>query len=443
MKILENCRIPACLLSRQDRDRFQSGGDSLNPLLEARVSVDHGRVEAVEPAGPASPLPAGADVEDLRGAILTPRFLDAHVHLDKAHTWDRAPNHSGTFAEAIETLGRDKTNWTEEDLYRRANYTLECAWAHGTTAVRTHVDTGLPWAETSHRVMAVLREEWKDRILLQSVSLCGVDQYAGPDGPALADLPLRHGASAIGGMPVMNPELDHQLDALLRLADERQVGIDLHVDESGDPGALTLLAVAEAVLRNDFSHPVTCGHACSLAVQDKSTRDRVIRRVREAGIDIISLPLCNLYLQDRQQGRTPRWRGITLLNEWINAGVVAACASDNVRDAFYAYGDLDAFEVLLAAIRIGHMDNDLSTAPDLVTTAPARIMGLPDHGRIGPGLPARFIAFEGRSFSEWLSRPGQARRLFENDRWIEPALPPYSRLSEPLILPDQSGGLAE
>lgn len=51
--------------------------------------------------------------------------------------------------------------------------------------------------------------------------------------------------------------------------------------------------------------------------------------------------------QDRDHAarRTPRWRGITLLHELRAAGVPTALASDNTRDQFYAYGDLDMLEV--------------------------------------------------------------------------------------------------
>jgi cytosine deaminase len=436
MQVLDNCLVPLSALDEADRKRCPAIDGTLNPAARVRITVDNGIIRSVEPYS--GELAEGA--EDMRGTFLTPRFLDAHVHLDKAHTWDRAPNRSGTFAEAIAVLGQDRFNWTDEDLYRRANYTLQCAWAYGTTAVRTHVDTGLPWAETSHRVMAALREEWKGRIELQTVSLCRVEDYDSAEGAAIADLPVRYGAAAIGGMPVMNPGLDRQLDALLRLAAERRVGVDLHVDESGDPEALTLLAVAEAVIRNEFPYPVTCGHCCSLAVQPPELQAKVMDRVGQAGIHIISLPLCNLYLQDRYTtespkttpARTPFWRGLTLINEWMDRGTVTACASDNVRDAFYAFGDLDAFEVFITSVRAAHLDNNLSRALEVVTTAPATIMDLPDQGRIAPGLPARFISFPSRSWSEWLSRPLQARRLFERGQWIEPALPDPSQL-EPAV----------
>ena len=52
-------------------------------------------------------------------------------------------------------------------------------------------------------------------------------------------------------------------------------------------------------------------------------------------------------VQDRdQQGqRTPRWRGVTLLHELRSKGIPVAMASDNTRDQFFAYGDLDMLEV--------------------------------------------------------------------------------------------------
>lgn len=437
--ILENCLVPSCVLDEATRPVCPVLDERLNPAARVNIRIEKGVVLSIEPFT-GEPL-EGSD--DLGGTLLTPRLLDAHVHLDKAHTWNRAPNRSGTFGEALAVLGEDRLKWTEEDIFQRANHALKCAWAYGTTAVRTHVDTGLPWAEGSHRAIAALREEWKGKIELQTVSLCRFEDYASEKGPELADLPLRYGASALGGMPLMNPYLNEQLDALMRLAVQRETGLDLHVDESGDPKALTLLAVAEAVLRNRFPYPVVCGHCCSLAVQSPDMQERVIDRVAEAGIHIVSLPLCNLYLQDRfttespktSPSKTPFWRGLTLVNEWIERGTVTACASDNVRDAFYAFGDMDAFEVFLTGLRVAHLDNNLGRAFEVVTRAPAAIMGLPHHGLIAPGLPARFLSFASRSWSEWLSRPLQPRRLFERDRWILPTLPDPAELSQdpPLI----------
>jgi cytosine/creatinine deaminase len=422
MLLLRRARVPAALLP----PGLAAAVDPLEPSVLCDIRIDGGRIAAVTAAGPAAP---GLDAE---GALVLPGLVDAHVHLDKAHTWFRAPNRSGTFAEALEVLARDKENWSRPDLLRRADFALRCAWAHGTAIVRTHVDTGLPWAETSHAAMAELRERWRGRIELQTVPLCRGDDYASPAGDALADLALRHGACALGGFFLMSPELPRQLDRLLAIARDRAVGIDLHVDENGNPQAEVMRAVAEAVLRSGFPHPVVCGHGCSLAVQDPARQRSTLALLREARIGVVSLPLCNVYLQDRRaEGfpRTPQWRGITLIRDLLDAGVPVACASDNVRDAFYAFGDFDLLEVYAHSLQLAHLDAQLGDSIRIVTSTAADLVGRPEAGRIAPGAPAHLVLLAAHSFSELLSRPGAARRRLDGETLHAPQPPPYAELA--------------
>jgi cytosine/adenosine deaminase-related metal-dependent hydrolase len=75
-------------------------------------------------------------------------------------------------------------------------------------------------------------------------------------------------------------------------------------------------------------------------------RQATLDKVARAGLSVVSLPMCNMYLQDRRaDATTPRWRGVTLLHEMAARGINVAVASDNTRDPFYAYGDLDVLEV--------------------------------------------------------------------------------------------------
>lgn len=379
------------------------------------IKILNGEIDSVAVAGSIE-VPQEASVRDLGGRIVFPGFLDAHVHLDKAFTWDRAPNIRGEFWDAIELLSNDKENWTPEDLYRRGNFALRCAESHGTVAMRTHVDVGLDFGETSYEAMNALREQWAGRIRLQTVSLCGIELYGEAKGRKMAEMSLQYPEALLGGMPQMGPDLDSQLDYFFDLAADLGAGVDLHVDENGLAEAECLRRVAKTILKKEFTLPVTCGHVCSLAVQDEGRASSTIELVREAGVQVVSLPLCNLYLQGRPAERglaraTPRWRGITLLHELEAAGVPLACASDNVRDAFYAWGDFDMFEVLIQCIRIAHLDTKLDAATTMVTSGPANIMGLPGYGRIEPGYDARMVVFESKSFNELLSRPGRQREL--------------------------------
>lgn len=432
MLLIRRARVPVALLPPS---LAPSEIDPLEPAVLCDISIAGHAITAVTPTGAAKSGPPPRII-DASGALVFPGLVDAHVHLDKTHTWHRAPNRTGTFLEALETLGRDKDNWTETDLLRRARFALRCAWAHGTRAIRTHVDTGLPWAETSHAVMAALRKEWLGRITLQTVPLCGGDAFMTPVGDKLADLALGHGASALGGFLIMSPDLPAQLDRMLAVARDRGVGIDLHVDENGNPAAECLRLVAEAVLRNRFPHPVVCGHCCSLAVQPLDRARSTIELVREARIGIIALPLCNLYLQDRRSAgttfpRTPLWRGLTLVHDLLDAGVPVACASDNVRDAFYAYGDYDLAEVYASSVRLAHLDSRLADSVRVVTSTAADLIGRPDYGRIAPGAPAHLVVFDAQRFSELLSRPGAPRRCIDGEELHTPAVPDFSELQDP------------
>lgn len=417
-----SARVPQRLLGSQPIGEVDWEG-----LTDCVVRIEDGIVQSVE-AGPGE-----ADLE-LSTAILLPGFLDAHTHLDKAHSWERAPNKSGTFNEALHNIEADKVNWTTEDVYRRASYSLKCAYAYGTVALRSHVDTGLPWARRSYEALSRLREEWAGRLELQLVSLASVPEYSSPDGEALADLPVEFGAVALGGMPLMNPDLDAQLDRLMALAVERSVGLDLHVDENNGTDTYVLEAVARAVMRNEFPNTVVCGHCCSLSIKSLEKQLEILKLVKESGIKVVSLPMCNLYLQDRRVDgddiQTPYWRGITLAHEFMDMGVPFACASDNVRDSFYAYGDLDMLEVYRESLRIGHLDRRIQESIEVVTQAPADLMGLSEsgYGQIVPGSPAQFAIIHTSTMSQLLSRPLVKRQLFRGTKLEEMNIPDYSEV---------------
>ena len=431
MLFVRRARVPVALLPPA---LVPGDLDQLEPAVLCDITIKNNRIAAVAATGVNRPLEPHQEF-DAAGALVFPAFADAHVHLDKTHTWHRAPNRSGTFFEALTSLGRDIGHWNEADLYRRAGFALRTAWAQGTRAIRTHVDTGLPWAEVSHAVMAQLREEWRGRIDLQTIPLCGGDAYTGPDAEKIADVSMKHGASALGAFLTMSAALPQQLDRMLAIARERGVGVDFHVDENDNPAAECLRQVAKAVLRAGFSGPVVCGHCCNLAVQDPERARSTIALVKSAGIGIISLPLCNLYLQDRRSAgtlfpRTPLWRGLTLIQDFLDAGVPVACASDNVRDAFHAFGDYDLAEVYVQSVRLAHLDSRLMESVCVVTSTAYELMGYADRGRISSGAPAQLVVFTAHRFSELLSRPPTHRRCIDNENVHTPTLPDFAELAD-------------
>ena len=149
--------------------------------------------------------------------------------------------------------------------------------------------------------------------------------------------------------------------------------------------------------------------------------------VARAGLRVVSLPMCNLYLQDRTGGRTPRRRGVTLVNEMRARGIPVSFASDNTRDPFYAYGDLDMLEVLREATRIAHLDHSAADWVEAFTTTPAESCGFPPAS-LSEGAPADLVIFRARSWTELLARPQSDRIVLRGGRAIDRTLPDHSEL---------------
>jgi cytosine deaminase len=222
--------------------------------------------------------------------------------------------------------------------------------------------------------------------------------------------------------------LDQRLDRLFALATSRGLDVDLHVDENGSPASATLAQIAEAVLRSNFRGQVVCGHCCSLSVLSDELAERTIRLVRAANLNIVSLPLVNQNLQGRKINATPIWRGVTLLRELRAAGVNVALASDNCRDPYHPFGDLDLLEVYAGGVKIGHLDSMMGEWAPAVTTTPSSLIGVTRSGTFRPGMNADFQIFRGRSFSELLARRQSDRLVIRNGKPIDTKLPDFRTL---------------
>ena len=404
---LTNLTVPACLLGRP-------GG-----LARIDLSIAEGRI-----------APAGGAEVDMAGAMAFPAFVDMHTHLDKGHIWGRAPNPDGTFPNALETVRADtEANWSADDVARRADFALRCAWAHGTRAIRTHLDSRPPQDAISWPVFRELREAWRGRIALQGVCLIGVDSFS-EDGPFARTADLVAESGGVLGMVAYPIEgLRDRLRAFFRMAEARGLSADFHVDETMDPSSETLRAIAETVLETGFSAPVVVGHCCSLSTQDEARAMDTLDLVARAGLHVVSLPMCNLYLQDRHAGRTPRNRGITLVHEMRARGIPVSFASDNTRDPFYAYGDMDMLEVMREATRIGHLDHSREDWPEAFLTAPAAACGF-DAPALAPGAPADLVLCRAREWTELFSRPQADRIVLRAGRAIGRTLPDYAELDD-------------
>ncbi|RWH81904.1 MAG: cytosine deaminase [Mesorhizobium sp.] len=406
---------------------FDSDGFAL-----ADIAVADGKISSIA-AHRQSNTPAGA--LDLSGRIVMPCFVDCHTHIDKGHIWPRKPNPDGTFMGALNATGADRAaRWSAEDVARRMDFSLRCAYAHGTRALRTHLDSVAPQEEVSWPVFETIREKWRGRIELQAACLLGIEGVR--DKKWFERLAKRVAAAegVLGVVTYMLPDLEELLDQVFAQAIKHGLDLDFHADETDDISAISLKKIAEAALWNGFEGNILVGHCCSLARQPDLDVLDTLDKVAKAGLAVVSLPMCNLYLQDRRGDKTtPRWRGVTLLHEMKARGIPVAVASDNTRDPFYAYGDLDMLEVYRMATRILHFDHPVGDWPQAVTSTPAQVMRLDGFGTLAAGGAADFVVFRGRNWTELLSRPESDRIVVREGRAIERRLPDYAELDDLMV----------
>ncbi|MCY4153475.1 MAG: cytosine deaminase [Aestuariivita sp.] len=409
---LENVTVPGWLLNCQE------------DLVQTNISILDGKI-AVE----------GGKPVNMNRALLIPAFVDMHTHLDKGHIWGRAPNPDGRFESALEVVTVDRQrNWSALDLQARMTFALRCAYAYGTQSIRTHLDSIPPQDQISWPLFSELRQEWAGKIDLQGVCLIGVDAIDFDRSfSQTADLVARSGG-VLGMVAYPIPDFRDRLRTFLAMAQERQLAVDFHADETLDSEAECLRIIAETASEMRFENSIVVGHCCSLSMQESTRALNTLDKVARAGIHIVSLPMCNLYLQDRQAGVTPRSRGITLVHEMKNRGISVSFASDNTRDPFFAYGDLDMLEVMREAIRLGHLDHSDRDWSRAFLTNPAAACGF-EEPSLEVGSAADLLLFNARNWNELFSRPQSDRIVLRAGRQIERVLPNYCELDEQMRTP--------
>jgi cytosine deaminase len=328
----------------------------------------------------ASILPTPGDVVvDGAGGLCFAALAEPHAHLDKAFLAGRVVNRTGDLEGAITAMMEAHPDITTDDVAARAERAVRRMVANGVTAIRSHVDVTAANDLRGVEALVEVRRRVADLCTLQLVALVEWP-VAGPEGAASrarATRAIEAGVDVLGGCPHLDTDARAANTALLDLAAELGVPLDLHCDETLDPHAQSLEHLAEEVLRRAHPRPVTASHCVSLGVQDDATQERVAARVAEAGIGVIALPHTNLFLQGRDHQRAMP-RGLTAVRALRRAGATVAAGADNLQDPFNPVGRADPLETAALMVMTTHLLPDEALAT--VTAASRTVMSLPPAG---------------------------------------------------------------
>ena len=342
---------------------------------------------------------------DATDRLASPPFVDSHFHMDSTLSYGQPRvNASGTLLEGIELWGELKPHLTVENIKARAMQLCHWAIARGTLAIRSHVDVSDDHLLAVNALLEV-REEIKPYIDLQLVAFPQDGYFRSPASAANLRRALDLGIDVVGGIPHFERTMEQgaaSIKALCELAAEHGLPVDMHCDESDDPLSRHIETLTFHTQRLGLQGRVTGSHLTSMHSMDNYYVSKLLPLMVEARIHVVANPLINITLQGRHD-TYPKRRGMTRVEELMQAGINVAFGHDALLDPWYCFGTYDMIEVAHMGLHIAQMTgvDQMRQIFEAVTFNGARALGLEGYG-LEPGCHADIVILQARDPQEAL-----------------------------------------
>jgi cytosine deaminase len=370
------------------------------------LAVRDGRfVERLEPGH-------DAPVIDLAGLLVIPPFVDGHIHLDKSFVGDRWQPHRP--AETLsERLKVEKRLLSEAlPVTDRGHALLAQAHALGTIAMRSHVDVDPTLGLTHVHAVKAACEAWRGRVDVEIVAFPQAGILAAPGTADLLDAAMREGASVVGGLDptCFDGDADAHLGIVFGTAERHGAKIDIHLHEPGRQGIEQLHRIAQRTVASAMQGMVAVSHAYALGDVGRDEAARTADVLAKAGVAIMT--------------NAPGDRAFPPVAMLRAAGVRVFAGNDNIRDAWWPYGDADMLgRAMMIGYRSGFFtDADLAAALDMATRESAAVIGRQHYG-MSPGDEATFVIVDEDNVAAAVAAPPHARRLVQRGIVLPPRTP--------------------
>ena len=370
------------------RNALIAGNENAPPV---DIGIDGGRIVAIE-AG----LTAEGEAIDLGGRLVSPGFIETHIHLDKSCLLDRCQSVQGTLEEAISEVAKAKRSFQSDEVRERAVKTLEKCILQGTTHMRTHLEVDPVVELRSLDGIQPLIDEYKWAIDLE---ICVFPQEGLLNNPGTDELmieSLKRGCQVVGGAPYTDIDPPGQIDRLFEMAREFDVDVDMHLDFGNTPEGMTIEHVCNRTEEFGYGGRVTVGHMTQLSTLEVAELERITRRLADVGVAVTVLPSTDLYLMGRHQDHNVL-RGVVPVHKMLRHGVNCNLSSNNVLNPFTPFGDCSLIRManLYANIcQVGQIDDTIECF-DMVTRRSAELLNLDDYG-VEVGKSADLVVIDNR-----------------------------------------------
>jgi cytosine/creatinine deaminase len=325
------------------------------------------------------------------GCIALPGFVDAHAHIDKT-LWGMPWQAHCAGPSVLDRIHNERQLLTALALSaeQQSARLIQHMLARGSTHVRTHVDI-VPEIGLKHfHGVVATRERYEKSMGMQIVAFPQMGVTSAPGTLALLEEALRTGADVLGGLDPIGIDRDPkgQLDALFNLADRFNVGLDIHLHDGGELGAVTIEMIAERASALSMRSNIVISHGFCLGSVPPARLETLVTHLRELDIAIMT---------HGPSGGLPS-PPVRHLHE---QGIRVFSGSDGVRDA---WGPLNTGDMLERAYLVAYIngfrdDAGLELALTMATSAGAEVMGLADYG-LTSGCKADVVLVEAQTLAE-------------------------------------------
>lgn len=353
------------------------------------IGIENGRIAVIAPR-----LEAEGREMDLEGRLVTPPFVESHIHLDKSNILDRCSSDRGDLEEAIGEVARVKREFTAEDVYERAKRTLERCIAQGTMHMRTHLEVDPVVGLRSLEGVLPLIDEYRWAI---DIELCIFPQEGLLNNPGTDELmiaALKRGGTVVGAAPYTDSDPHGQIDRVFAIAREFDVDIDMHLDFAPTADDMDLVYVCDRADTYRYGGRVAIGHVTKMSAATPDTFKARATRMADSGVALTVLPSTDLYLMGRHMEHSIM-RGVTPAHKLLHCGVNCSLATNNVLNPFTPFGDCSPIRMANLYANIAHVGarGDVRECFNMVTERAAQLMRLKGYG-ITEGAAADLLVFE-------------------------------------------------
>ncbi|MBX3064705.1 MAG: cytosine deaminase [Anaerolineae bacterium] len=354
------------------------------------ILIADGRIAAIE----AQLQAPNAEIIDCQGNLVTPPFVESHIHLDSVlAAGDPHFNQSGTLFEGIQIWGERKKTLTKADVQSRALEALKMMAAQGVLYVRTHVDVTEP-SLVALDALLELQDQVKD---WTTVQICAFPQdgiYSRPENIGLLEEALKRGAQVVGGIP--HYELTREdgvasIHHIFDLAERYDRLIDVHCDEVDDEQSRFLEVIVAEAIKHGNGERVAASHTTAFGSYNDSYAYKLLGFLRRTNINFIANPLINITLQGRMDSY-PKRRGLTRIKELWQNGINVSVGQDCIYDPWYIFGTGSMITVAYMTVHVSQMTGlpEIDACFDMITANGARSLHVQDYD-LKVGNPANVV----------------------------------------------------